>query len=186
MLKGQTPTVSLVLVFTICVLLLANLGLFLRMNQLQEEISIALEPLQSLQPVTGLDIGSRAPDFALSSMDGLTYSLENLLDERLLIVFFSTTCPVCKELQPYLADFIENIPNNLGVAIIANGEESELQELAQLFGSRSIVLDSSNQVYAEYQVPGVPWLYLLDSEGVILNRGSAQTLEDLQALMTPS
>ena len=35
----------------------------------------------------------------------------------------------------------------------------------------------------DYQVPGVPFFYVVDGEGIIANGGFANTLEQLEALV---
>ncbi len=54
MSENRTQALLLMLIGVVILLMLANVGLFLRMNQLQREVLAALEPLQAMRWPQGL------------------------------------------------------------------------------------------------------------------------------------
>ena len=92
---GGSRTEGLLLLLTGIVLLLmvAILGLFLRMNQLQREMLAALESLRQAQHLSGLSPGTEAPAFTLPDLSGRSVSLETLAGRKVLLAFASPHCP---------------------------------------------------------------------------------------------
>ncbi len=80
----KTDTLILLLMGIVCLLMVANLGLFLRMNQLQNQV---IETLKLFQPPRGLEVGSQAPPFQLKDTHDKTVSLQDMSGESILLVF---------------------------------------------------------------------------------------------------
>ena len=97
--KVKTETLMLMLMGIVILLMVANLGLFVRMNQLQSLVIRSLEPFQ--MPM-GLNVGTSAPLFALSDTAGQLVSLRDFSGRRVLLAFTSTTCPACPQIYPIL------------------------------------------------------------------------------------
>jgi peroxiredoxin len=99
-----------------------------------------------------LDIGARAPTFALPATDGRTYRLDDFKDAAVLVVFF--TCNHC----PYVL-----------------GSDEVTRSTAERFASRGVVFvainSNSEQTHAEddfahmvqrMEEKKFPWVYLRD------------------------
>jgi len=95
---SRTEVLLLLLTGIVLLLMVAILGLFLRMNQLQREVLAALEPLRPAQQPAGLSPGTPAPDFTLPDLYGWSVSLEALAGRRVLLAFASPRCPACREM----------------------------------------------------------------------------------------
>lgn len=186
--ESKLPTVLLLMLMGIVILLMvAIVGLFLRMNQLQREILTALAPLQAeaMEQEMGLEIGAQAPDFALPDTNGAMVSLGDYAGQKVLLAFSSTHCSACKEVYPHLSVFSES-QQDVHVVMISPGPAEENQQLVQAQDFAFPVLPVSgwnDEVMLDYQVPGVPFFYVVDGEGIIANGGFANTLEQLEALV---
>jgi len=66
--------------------------------------------------------------------------------------------------------------------MISRGTTDENRQLVEEQGFGFPVLTWQDTVAREYQVPGTPFFYVIDREGVIVNAGFAGTLEQLEAL----
>lgn len=177
--KINTEKLFFILIGCVGILFVTNLGLFLRMNQLQIEVIQALQPLQRPR---GLEVGIVAPSFSLPDTEGHLVSLKDYFGKPVLIMFSSTTCPGCKEMYPVLKDFGER---NAGINILMISKSSE-DENPPLFQEEDFtfpVLLWENKVASEYQVPGTPWFYMIDIQGMVANQGTAGSLEELEALV---
>jgi methylamine dehydrogenase accessory protein MauD len=182
MTQPKTETLLLMLMGVVILLMLANLGLFLRMNQLQREVLAALQPLQAMGRPQGLEIGTEAPAFTLLDTMGQTISLGNFAGQKVLLVFSSVQCPACIEMYPHLRAFSER-RENVQVVMISRGSAEENRQLVEEQGFDFPILIWDDAVARDYQVPGVPFFYVIDGEGIIVNKGFANRLEQLKQLV---
>jgi len=110
MSTDKTDKLLLMLMGIVILLLVMNLGLFLRMNQLQSQVLQALRPFQ--RP-TGLTAGTQAPYFRLADTDGRLVSLPDFAGQCVLLAFSATTCPACQQMYPALRRFHESHSQDL-------------------------------------------------------------------------
>jgi len=184
---SKLPTVLLLMLTGVVILLMATtIGLFLRMNQLQHAVLNALRSSQAAAPQErGLKIGTQAPGFALPDTNGSTISLEDYAGQRVLLAFSSTHCSACTEMYSHLRAFSEN-QEDVPVVMISQGSAEENRQLAEEQGFAFSVLPVSSwddAVMLDYQVPGTPFFYVIDGEGVIANANFASRLQQLEALV---
>lgn len=186
MAESKTDILILLLMGIVILLMVAIIGLFIRMNQLQGQVLAALAPLQAgaIGQKMGLEIGTQAPDFTLPDTAGQMVSLYDFTGQKVLLAFSSTHCRACTEMYPHLRAFSESRPD-IQVVMISQGSAEENQRLVQAQGFTFPVLPVSgwdDEVILDYQVPGTPFFYVIDGEGVITNAGFANTLEQLKEL----
>ena len=86
--------------------------------------------------VTGLPVGSAAPEFELPSIDGDAISLASLLSggRPALLVFTSPRCAPCEGLMPKVAAWQRELVAHLNVAVLADGDRDE--ESGEAAGTR--------------------------------------------------
>ncbi len=179
---SRTEVLLLLLTGIVLLLMVAIIGLFLRMNQLQREVLVALEPLRRGDRPEGLPVGSRAPSFSLPDLSGRLVSLEDFAGQRLLLVFASPQCPACREMYPHLRAFAEAHPA-VAVVMVSLGTVEENRRVAEEQGLGFPVLMGDAGVTQAYQVPGVPFGYGIDEDRVIRSGGFAGTREEIEALV---
>ncbi len=177
--RAKTDRLILLLLGVVILLMVANLGLFVRMNQLQSRVIQALEPFQ--RP-TGLAVGKQAPSFRLTDTEGQTVSLGDFADTRVLLVFSSVASPACQQIYPFLKDFQKMHPD-IAILMVSQGSEEENRALVREKGLSFRVLNSEDDVMRKYQVPALPFFYLIDEQGRVTSRGIALSLEQLENLV---
>jgi len=187
MAESKTDVLLLILMGVVILLMIAIGGLFIRMNQLQREVLTALAPLQggTMEQEIGLERGMEAPVFTLPDTARQMVALRDFAGQKVLLAFFSTHCSACKAMYPHLKAFSEN-QEDVQVVMISQGSAEENRQLVQEQGFTFPVLPISgwdDPVIEEYQVPGTPFFYVIDGEGVIRNAGFAGTLEQLKILV---
>lgn len=182
MSENRTQVLLLVLMGVVILLMVAIVGLFIRMNQLQREVLAALEPLQAMRGPQGLEIGTKAPDFSLPDTTDQMVALGDFAGQKVLLAFSSIQCPHCAEMYPHLKAFSEEV-DGIQVVIISRGSAEENRQLVETQGFDFSVLAWDDAVASNYQVPGTPFFYIIDGEGVIANANFAGTLEELEALV---
>ncbi len=179
----RTDTLLLMLMGIVILLMIANIGLFLRMNQLQRQVLTALEPARFVNPpAEGLDKGTPAPAFSLSDTKGGQVSLADLAGQQTLLVFSSISCPGCIKLFPELKTFSEQ-SQEVRVVMVSRASEEENVQLVEEQGFAFVVLNWQDAVAQDYQVPGTPFAYLIDEQGIIVNKGFVAALEQLEELV---
>jgi len=187
MAESKTDVLILLLMGIVILLMVAIIGLFIRMNQLQSQVLAALAPLriEAIGQEMGLKVGTEAPDFTLPDTTGGMVSLDDFAGQRVLLAFSSTHCPACMEMYPHLRAFSENRPD-VQVVMMSQGSADENQQLVEAQGFAFPVLpvlDWDKKVMVDYQVPGTPFFYVIDGEGMVINKGFANTLEQLKELI---
>jgi methylamine dehydrogenase accessory protein MauD len=109
-------------------------------------------------------------------------SLDDFAGQRVLLAFSSTHCPACKEMYLHLKAFSED-REDVQVVMISLGSAEENRQLREKQGFGFPVLTWDDKVAQDYEVPGTPFFYVIDGEGVITSKGFANTLEQLKQLV---
>ena len=137
----------------------------------------------SLTPSTMLELGTRAPDFALPDVcTGQTVSLKNFNDKSaLLVIFMCAHCPYVKLVESEFAAIGRDYADlGLGmVAISANDAENypddapdRLKDQAERLGFNFPYLyDEDQQTAKAYRAACTPDLYLFNKNMELVYRG---------------
>jgi len=174
-----------IIIFILLILILSNIGLFLRLNRLENAIISSnkelIEVIMSNSGSSvnhGLDVGTEAPDFALASVnDNTSIVLSHYLGSRVLLVFASPSCASCQDVYPKLKDFTEK-RSDIVTIMISLGTEEENRNLVSQMNFNFPVLGWNNDVARNYQVPGTPFFYLIDEKGLITASGGSTTADN--------
>ena len=135
-----------------------------------------------------LKVGSSAPNFELTSLDGETVNLGELQGKPVLLSFGATWCPSCREEAPFLQELYESHPEL--VVLLINQEESQevIQEYADGEGlTLPILLDSDGKASSRYHIYAIPSSFFIDRDGilraVIIGFDSPDTIAENLALI---
>ena len=132
----------------------------------------------------GLDVGTRAPDFALSNLAGEPVSLATFDSLPLLVVFGSPSCGPCKGLIPDLNAFWNERRDELHVLFLSHGEADATASFAREHGIQVPVASSPDGGMANaYKARVTPFAFFIDAEGVIQAKGLANNREHLEMLV---
>lgn len=136
----------------------------------------------SLTPSTMLELGTPAPDFALSDTQGNTVTLTDF-DEApaLLVVFMCNHCPYVKHLRTALADFAREYQAK-GLAMVAissndadkypeDGPDKMREEAAAAGYTFPYLFDASQSVAKAYRAACTPDFFLFDGARKLVYRG---------------
>jgi thiol-disulfide isomerase/thioredoxin len=118
------------------------------------------------------EVGHRAPDFTLETLNGETIKLSELKDTPVLINFWATWCGACREEMPILQKAQEKYLNRVKILAInlANSERS-LKEVKEYLKDNQLTftvpLDKDGSVADSYRVRAIPTSFFIDKNGVI-------------------
>jgi methylamine dehydrogenase accessory protein MauD len=175
--ENKVNSILLMLIGIDILLIVAIGGLFVRVNNLQRSLSGEMQPAQE-----GLDVSMKAPLFTLRDTTGTDISLSDFAGEKVLLVFSSVTCPYCAEMYPWLKKFSER-HSDMKILMISNGSLDENRRLAEAQDFQFPVLIHEGSVAKDYRVPGTPFFYVIDADGIITAVGYASSLEQLEELV---
>jgi peroxiredoxin len=132
-----------------------------------------MQRLGDLEIMPALNTGVLAPDFTLSTTDGTTIHLQELLKRGpVILAFFKISCPVCQFAFPYYERLAQAHKDSSATFIgISQNGAREAKAFAREYGVRfAIALDNAENHYAvsnAYGLTNVPTLFYIASNGEI-------------------
>jgi peroxiredoxin len=122
-----------------------------------------------------LPVGSEAPDFTLPLADSGEVTLSRLNKENpVLVIFWATWCPTCREEIPAVNDLYEK-KTAQGLKILAVNIEEKRSTVEEFIKKQSIrypvALDERGVTSEAYGLSGVPVVVFLEKGGKILYYG---------------
>ena len=110
-------------------------------------------------------------DFTLNDVDGRKHSLSDYRGKWVVVNYWATWCPPCREEMPELIHFHENHKNKDAVVLGINMEETSRERLLRFMEDYLVtypILRSEPDMAALGPVSGLPTTYLVSPEGVIV------------------
>jgi thiol-disulfide isomerase/thioredoxin len=109
----------------------------------------------------------RLPDIELTDLDGETLSLESLAGRPVLVEFWATWCPPCRETLRWLGTLRERHGEKVEILALAiESDESAVRQVeADLQAPYRFVMGSPAIARSFGDVSAVPTLYLFDADG---------------------
>jgi peroxiredoxin len=131
---------------------------------------------------TGTEIGRYAPPLELTDLLGNNVSLESLKGFVVLLNFSSVVCAPCMAEMPSL-NRLQTALSNKGLQIVSvaiDPSDSPIREYATKYNiSFTVLLDQKRKVFLDkYECPRLPASYLIDKNGVIVEKFSGLQLWD--------
>lgn len=127
-----------------------------------------------LQPVAATPVqGQSAPDFTLTDMQGAKVSLSGLRGKVVILNFWATWCPPCREEMPSMEKLHQQF-NDQGLVILAVNVEKDaaaLKNFLQQNGySFPVLQDKKSEVQNLYKVFRFPESFIIDRNGQVVQK----------------
>ena len=139
------------------------------------------DPAVSASPL----VGSPAPAFRLTSLDGRDVSLEELRGRPVVLNFWASWCVPCREEAPLLDAVAREFgPRGLVVlGVLFSDEPDAARTFAARYGlSYASVIDPDGRTAVDFGVFGIPETFFIDASGTIRSLQIGPVLEsDLRA-----
>ncbi len=117
-------------------------------------------------------VGDPAPHFELTTLDGSTFDLEAHRGRVVLVNFFATWCPPCREELPHLEREVWQRFSDERFALIAVGREEGDNVLAPFMEQHGYTFpvagDPDRSVYSRYASRYIPRNVVIGPEGTVL------------------
>ena len=125
------------------------------------------EPVAGAEPLP--EVGYPAPDFTLLTPDGEALSLSDLRGQPVVLNFWATWCPPCRQEIPALERVYRDLEGEVVVlGIDVQESRATVASFVEAYGmTYPVVLDAEAEVARTYRVRAFPTTYFVDSRGVI-------------------
>lgn len=118
-------------------------------------------------------LGKPAPDFTLNTLDGNPLTLSNLKGKKVILNFWATWCPPCKDEMPHFQEYYEKYAEEDNVEIVAvnytlNDKMASVENFVKSYDlTFPVLLMEEEDVRETYKVYTLPSTFFINSKGVI-------------------
>jgi thiol-disulfide isomerase/thioredoxin len=187
---------GVVAIVGVTIAILIALGLFGRRGGGEGIENVDLLKSRRAPGQESLEVGPQAaklaPDFEISSFDGVRYRMGDFRGKTVYVNFWATWCAPCRAELPDIYAFQRKHPDDL-VVITVNRRQSLdeargfLAGLPRLDGGNGVSfgvdgIDPDDTLYREYRALGMPASFFIDPQGVVSTvangRISLEQMED--------
>lgn len=124
------------------------------------------------EPAQGFNVGDRALDFQLQSLNGEIVALSDLRGSPVMLNFWATWCGPCQAEVAFIQQVFEDeelADQGLVILTVNIGEtSSRVKQFMEHFGlSFHVLLDKDTGVAKNYNVRGIPTTFFIDKNGII-------------------
>lgn len=123
-------------------------------------------------PPASVVVGELAPEFTLVNMEGERVSLADYRGQVVVLNFWATWCPPCREEKPTMERLYQQFKDDGLVFLAINVEENGHQVVSEYLMNNSfsfpILLDGKAEVQGMYGVFRYPESYIIDRDGTVV------------------
>ncbi len=127
-----------------------------------------------------------APDFELKDLDGATHRLFDYRGKVVIVNFWATWCPPCREEMPSMQRAWEQLQDE-GIVMLAvdvgEDEDRVFEFTASYPVEFPLLLDEQSRVIGSWPVAGLPTTFVVDTEGRLAYRAIGGRKWDAPALL---
>jgi len=151
------------------------------------EPEMVVEPESTPEDTVLVKVGDTAPGFELTTLSGETFNLEANRGKVVLVNFFATWCPPCREELPYLEKQIFQAfdPEKLAVVVIGREEKDEvIQPFVDKHGyTVPFAGDPEMVAYSQYATRFIPRNFVIGPDGTVLYQSQGYEPHEFQEMV---
>lgn len=122
-----------------------------------------------------LEIGAKAPSFALADMKGEKVSLDDFKGRIVILNFWATWCPPCRKEMPEFNKMDAELKKSGEAVLLAinltDGRRETKSKVSQFMSSNKygfrVLLDTEGEAADIFSIRGIPTTIVIDRDGVM-------------------
>lgn len=131
----------------------------------------AMEKEDKPDNLPGLAVGEKAPDFELVNLNGEKVKLSDFQGKKVMLNFWATWCPPCKEEMPAMEKFYKISNGDVVILAVNIDPQYNVKKYVDEMGiSFPVLLDEKDKVNSIYQVLTIPTTFFIDEQGIIRHK----------------
>jgi methylamine dehydrogenase accessory protein MauD len=140
-------------------------------------------PAGALINGAGPGVGEQSPRLEVHALAGNAITVGGKLaaGKALLMLFVSSTCPICKKLIPIAKNFARS--ERLDVLFVGDADPAEQRTLIAQFELDEHCFVNGPEVGMTYRIDKLPYAVLLDDAGMIAAKGLVNSREHFESLI---
>jgi methylamine dehydrogenase accessory protein MauD len=140
-------------------------------------------PAGALTTAAGPGVGEQSPRLEVHALAGNAITVGGKLaaGKALLMLFVSSSCPICKKLIPIAKDFARS--ERLDVLFVGDADAAEQRKLILEFELDEHCFVNGPEVGMTYRIDKLPYAVLLDDAGMIAAKGLVNSREHFESLI---
>lgn len=141
-------------------------------------VSLRAQEAKDLDPQYAKDLikSGQAPDFTLPGTDGKTYSLKDFRGKTLIIDFWATWCPDCREEMPQLLDLQKKLRGRKDIVMVGISFDTDPAKLEAYVKEQGIgwlqlsdfKSKKESAISEAYHIQWIPTKYVIGPDGKVL------------------
>ena len=185
--KKRGSNLSLIIMLIALLGLVAAILLWPNEAQATEgELAANVEQQDDVEATTLVKVGEMAPDFSVEMLDGRTIKLSELRGKVVMVCFWATWCPPCRQEMAHLQEGVIDhfAGKDLVVLPISRGEKRDVVEKFINYNGYTfgVGLDPERAIYDMYASNYVPRTFIVDKSGKVTYRVAGYDEETAEAV----
>ncbi|WJW74815.1 TlpA disulfide reductase family protein [Thiohalobacter sp. IOR34] len=141
------------------------------------------------QTLTPLEDRPPAPDFELTDLDGRVHRLSDYRGKVVIVNFWATWCPPCREEMPSMQrawNWLQKNDMQLLAINVGENEDQVFEFTANYPVDFPLLLDEDSSVIERWPVRGLPTTFIVDTRGRLAYRAIGGRAWDSPELLIPA
>lgn len=159
-------------------------------KNMENEAAQQVKTAQEVVDAGGLKVGKEAPNFTLQTLDGKEVSLADYRGKKVMINFWATWCPPCREETPHLVNYYNEHAKEGNFEILsinAMSTESKSEKVGQFIDEYKmtfpVLIDPRGELVKKYEVMNFPTSFFVNTKGIIQEKSYVLNEKQLAAIV---